>query len=44
MKIERADQNKSLVIDKIIETDGGNEFEVPHVSAAARETRVPSLL
>ena len=41
-KITRAFQNKALIIDKIIEYEGGNHFEVPHVSAEAREERMPA--
>jgi hypothetical protein len=39
--IERAWQNRDLIFSKIIENDGGNEFEVPHVSAAVRDSRLP---
>ena len=42
--LERAWQNKCLVIDQIIKYNGGNYFRVPHVSEEAREKRCPSLL
>ena len=42
-KIDRAFQNKALTIDRIIEYQGGNRFEVPHVSADAREARLPAM-
>ena len=42
--LERAFQNKCLVIDQIIKYKGGNYFRVPHVTEEAREKRCPSLL
>jgi len=39
--IERAWQDRDLLFDKIIETHGDNEFEVPHVSRATRAARLP---
>ena len=35
-KIEKAFQNKSLVMQQIIKFKGGNRFNVPHTSAADR--------
>jgi hypothetical protein len=42
-KIDRAFQNKAPIIDRIIEYQGDNHFEVPHVSADAREARLPAV-
>lgn len=39
--IEKAWQDRTLNLHEIIMRDGGNEFEVPHVSAAQRALLVP---
>lgn len=41
--IERAWQDRALLFDEIIRTNGDNEFEVPHVSKDERAARMPAL-
>ena len=40
-ELERAWQNRKLVMQKIIEPKGGNRFNIPHITAAERAALLP---